>query len=243
MIRLEKLKKRELPSHVALILDGNGRWAKRRGRNRQYGHRQGALNVKTIAIEANRIGIEVLSVYAFSTENWKRPQKEIDFLMKMPKSFEEESSDDVHDSDIRIVFSGRRDRIDHYNRGLMEKLEERTKENGGMILNICFDYGSRDEIVNVVKRVAKKVKKGSLSIDAIDESTVEEHLYTKGLPSVDLMIRTSGEQRLSNDLLWQNAYAEFWFTKRPWPAFKEKHLRKAVYDYQNRNRRFGGLKG
>lgn len=243
MISKEKLKSKPLPSHIAIILDGNGRWAKRRGRSRSYGHRQGALNIKHVALEANEIGINVLSIFAFSTENWKRSQKEIDFLMELPKQFEEETSKELDNSDVKIVFTGRKDRLSHYNRGLIEKMTDKTKDNSGVILNICFDYGSQDEIVATTKTLAKQVKNNEIRLDEIDESLFEKALYTKTLPPVDLMIRTSGEQRLSNFLLWQNAYAELYFTKTPWPAFKQKDLRKAIGDYQNRNRRFGGIKG
>ncbi len=243
MIQFNKIRMDNIPQHIAVILDGNGRWAKRRGRSRTYGHQQGALNVKTIALAAQDIGVKVLSVYAFSTENWKRPQKEIDFLMKLPKSFQEESSEELHDYNVRIVFSGRRDRINDENLEIMKTLETKTKDNDGLILNVCFDYGGQDELTHATKMIAKAVQAGELKLDAINEQTITEHLYTKGLPSVDLMIRTSGEKRLSNYLIWQNAYAEFYFTKTPWPAFKAKQLRKAILDYQNRSRRFGGLKG
>ncbi len=243
MKSLDKIKSKALPSHIAIILDGNGRWAKRRGRSRSYGHRQGALNVKTVALEANALGIKVMSIFAFSTENWKRPQKEIDFLMEMPAQFEEETSHALDDEDIKIVFSGRKDRLSNANRGLIEKISEKTQSNKGLILNVCFDYGSHDEIVETTKSIASNVQNGSLTIKDIDETLFENHLYTTPLPPVDLLIRTSGEQRLSNYLLWQSAYAELYFTKTPWPAFKEKALRKAIVDFQKRQRRFGGLKG
>jgi len=243
MKSIEKIKSKTLPSHIAIILDGNGRWAKRRGRSRSYGHRQGALNIKTVALEANELGIKVMSIFAFSTENWKRPQKEIDFLMEMPAQFEEETSHELDDSDIKIVFSGRKDRLSNANRGLIEKITDKTKDNKGLVLNVCFDYGSHDEIIETTKKIAAKAQKETLNIKDIDASTIEDHLYTSPLPAVDLLIRTSGEQRLSNYLLWQSAYAELYFTKTPWPAFKQKALRKAIIDFQKRHRRFGGIKG
>ncbi len=249
MIKQETLKKQPIPTHIAFILDGNGRWAKRLGRTRAYGHMRGAMNVRTIAKEAKSLGVEVMSVYAFSTENWKRPQKEIDTLMDIPKRFEKEYESDNEEfkqkyfaDEVRIVFTGRRDRLDTYNLGLMKKVEDATKDNEGLILNICVDYGAKDELIHVAKTVAKKVKQNTLSLDSIDESTLEKHLYTHPLPPVDFLIRTSGEQRLSNYLLWQNAYAEFLFTKKHWPAFSKSDLRRAIRNYQKRNRKFGGLK-
>ncbi len=243
MKRHEKIKQKQLPEHIAIILDGNGRWAKKRGRSRSYGHRRGALNLKTIALEADSLGIKFMSVYAFSTENWKRPKQEIDYLMKLPKSFEDEYDGEFKIENIRVRFSGRRDRLNEDNRKLMEKIERKTAKNKGMVLNICFDYGSRYEITEAVKKIASEYKKGDLRLKDIDETVVDQHLYTTGLPPVDLLIRTSGEQRLSNFLLWQNAYAEFYFAKVHWPAFNEKQLQKAIMDYQKRNRKFGGLKG
>ncbi len=248
MDKLEKLKHKSIPKHVAIILDGNGRWAKRRGQPRTYGHYQGALNVKRVAELCQRLGVEVLSLYAFSTENWKRPQKEIDFLMSLPDKIkadysEEELQEKVQMKDVRMRFSGRRDRIGKRNKALMEELEEKTKTNQSLTLNLCVDYGSKDEMTEAVKQLAKKVQNHELNPEAITSETIENHLYTKDLPNVDLLIRTSGEQRLSNYLLWQNAYAEFYFTKTHWPAFRKKAFIKAIESYQKRNRKFGGLKG
>ncbi len=249
MIKRDKVLKRDVPKHIAFILDGNGRWARRRGRSRAHGHERGAMNIRSIAIEAKELGVEVMSVYAFSTENWKRPQKEVDMLMDLPKRYEKEYDQDNEAfkkkylaDDVRIIFTGRRDRLDNYNLGLMKRIEDATKENEGFTLNICVDYGSKDELVNAAKSMAKKVANKSLSVNAIDEETMASHLYTHPLPPVDLLIRTSGEQRLSNFLLWQNAYAEFYFTKTHWPAFSQKELRKAIVDFQKRNRKYGGLK-
>ena len=231
-----------MPRHVAIILDGNGRWAKRRGRPRTYGHEKGALNIKTVAMEAHRLGIEVLSVYAFSTENWKRPESETGFLMKLPKRFEESYRDDFKEADIRVVFSGRRDRIGEDNRKFMEESEEKTKDREGMVVNICFDYGGRTEITEATRTIARQVKSGEIPVDSITEETVDDHLYHPELPPVDLLIRTSGAQRLSNYMLWEASYAELYFTKTHWPAFNEKKLQKAIDDYQKRDRKFGGLK-
>ncbi len=242
MKRRDKVIQNSLPRHVAIILDGNGRWAKRRRKPRTYGHKFGALNVKNIAFEAHELGIEVLSVYAFSTENWKRPKAEIDYLMSLPDLFKEEYKDEIKHDHIRVVFSGRRDRVGEENRKYMEEVEEKTKDRDGLILNVCLDYGSRYELTEAAKSIAEKVRKGDIEPEQIDEETVDNHLYTAGLPPVDLMIRTSGEQRLSNFLLWQNSYAEFYFTKTHWPAFSIRRFHKALRNYQLRDRKFGGLK-
>ncbi len=242
MPRRQRLINGTLPRHVALIMDGNGRWARRRGKDRAYGHRKGAENIRAIATEANALGIEVLSVYAFSTENWKRPKDEIDLLMRLPTEFEEQFRGDFEESGIRVRFSGRRDRIGERNAEFMREVEQKTEDREGLILNICFDYGSRDELVRASSKLAEKVRSGELSLDAIEERHLEEGLYTAGLPPVDLLIRTSGEQRLSNFLLWQVAYAEFYFTRTPWPAFRPHRFRRALANFQKRNRKFGGLK-
>lgn len=237
----DKVLKNKIPRHIAIIMDGNGRWAKKRGRGRSYGHEQGALNIKNIALEANELGIEVLSVYAFSTENWKRPKNEIDFLMQLPKRFENKYKDDFKDKDIRVVFSGRRDRIGNDNKTFMEETEEKTKDRKGLTLNICFDYGGQSEMLYTMQSIAREVEKGTLDVLDITHATLEKHLYHPELPTVDLMIRTSGAKRISNFMLWQLSYAEFYFTNTHWPAFKEKQLHKALLDFQQRDRKFGGL--
>jgi len=244
MLTEAKLKQKQIPRHVAIILDGNGRWAKKRMMPRSYGHEQGALNVKRVAELCKALGVEVLSVYGFSTENWQRPKDEVDFLMDLPKRFQERYDEDTLEEkvkmhDIKVVFSGRRDRFNDYNRQLINEIETKTKDQTAFTLNVCVDYGSQHEIITAAKGVAKDVQAGALELDQIDESRFETYLYTKDLPPVDLLIRTSGEQRLSNYLLWQNAYAEFYFTKTHWPAFRKKALYKAIKAYQNRNRKFG----
>lgn len=231
-----------IPRHIAIILDGNGRWAKKRGLPRTLGHKKGTENLKDIALECQKLGIKALSVYAFSTENWKRPKAEIDYLMQLPNAFEEEYKGNFKEHDIRVIFSGRRDRFNEKVTELIKRVEEKTKERKGMILNICFDYGSQTEILEAVKEISKKYKKGDIKLDDIDASLMDEHLYTKELPPLDLLIRTSGEQRISNYLLWQLAYSELYFPKVPWPAFNRKELLKAMDSFQKRNRRFGGLK-
>ena len=239
---LDKILDKGVPSHIAIILDGNGRWAKKRHLPRTLGHKQGSANLKTIALECNSLGIKALSVYAFSTENWSRPKEEIDYLMKLPKAFTEEYKGQFKENDIRVIFPGRRDRVNKENLDLILDIEEKTKERKGMILNICFDYGSQTELVEAVKSIGKELGKGSIKVDDITAELITSNLYTKDLPPLDLMIRTSGEQRLSNFLLWQLAYSELYFTKKHWPAFNKKELYKALDDFQSRNRKYGGLK-
>jgi undecaprenyl diphosphate synthase len=238
----EQLLEGYIPKHIAIIMDGNGRWAKKRRMPRTYGHKKGSENLKTIAIACHDLGIKALSVYAFSTENWNRPKEEIDYLMNLPSEFEETFKGQFEEHDIRVMFSGRRDRFNQTIQDLIERVEEKTKDRQGMILNICFDYGGQFELTEALKQIAQEVKNDDLTIKDITEDTIANHLYTKDLPPLDLMIRTSGEQRISNFLLWQIAYAEFIFTKTYWPAFNEKQLYKAIKAFQKRTRRFGGLK-
>jgi undecaprenyl diphosphate synthase len=224
-------------------MDGNGRWAKRRGMPRTFGHKKGTENLKDIAIACQDLGIKALSVYAFSTENWKRPKAEIDYLMDLPSTFEEQFKGKFEERDIRVIFSGRRDRFPDKVQELIQRVEEKTKDRKAMILNICFDYGSYTEILDAVKEISTEFKNGKIKLDDIDESLMKNHLYTKELPDLDLLIRTSGEERISNFLLWQLAYSELYFPKVHWPAFNRKQLLKALNNFQKRNRRFGGLKG
>ncbi len=232
-----------IPKHIAIIMDGNGRWAKRRGMPRTFGHKKGTENLKDIAIACQDLGIKALSVYAFSTENWKRPKDEIDYLMDLPSTFEEQFKGKFEERDIRVIFSGRRDRFPSKVQELIQRVEEKTKDRKAMILNICFDYGSYTEILDAVKEISIEFKNGEIKLDDIDESLMKNHLYTKELPDLDLLIRTSGEERISNFLLWQLAYSELYFPKVHWPAFNRKQLLKALDNFQKRNRRFGGLKG
>lgn len=231
-----------IPQHLAIIMDGNGRWAKKRGLPRTIGHKKGSENLKNMAIVCNELGVKALSVYAFSTENWKRPKDEIDYLMALPKEFEETFKGKFKEHDIRVIFSGRKDRFPKDVQELIKRVEEKTKDRIGLILNICFDYGSYTEILEAVKAISEKYKKGDINIDDINEELMTNHLYTKELPKLDLLIRTSGEERISNFLLWQLAYSELYFAKKHWPAFNKRELLKALDDFQKRNRRFGGLK-
>lgn len=222
-----------IPNHVAIILDGNGRWAKKRGMPRTYGHYQGGLNIGKVATIADEIGIKVLTVYAFSTENWKRPQAEVDYLMTTPIKEFGKFKDKIYNSNIVVKHVGRRAELSKELLELIDEVELNTKDHKGLILQIAFNYGSYDEILNAINAL----KDSKTDITASD---LESHFYVK--QPVDLMIRTSGEQRLSNYLLWQNAYAELYFTKTHWPAFNKKALIKAIRHYQKRDRRFGGLK-
>lgn len=231
-----------IPSHIAIILDGNGRWAQKNNFIRTIGHKKGAENLKNIAIICNEMGIKALSVYAFSTENWNRPTDEVDYLMKLPREFEETYKGQFKEKDIKVMFSGRRDRFSKANIELINKIEEKTKDRKGLILNVCFDYGSHTEIIEAIKQISEKYKNNEITIDDIDVKMIDNHLYTKDLPPLDLLIRTSGELRISNYLLWQLAYSELYFTKKLWPEFNRKELFKAIDDFQKRNRRFGGIK-
>jgi undecaprenyl diphosphate synthase len=239
----EKVLSRYIPQHIAIIMDGNGRWAKKRRMPRTFGHKKGSENLKDVAIYCNELGIKALSVYAFSTENWKRPQAEVDYLMNLPKEFEELFRGQFEEHDIRVMFSGRRDRFPEHVTELMNRVEEKTKARKGLVLNICFDYGSHTEMLQASQSISEDVKNGTLNVKDIDEVAVSSRLYTKDLPPLDLLIRTSGERRISNFLLWQLAYSELYFAKVHWPAFNQRQLLKAIDDFQSRNRRFGGLKG
>lgn len=229
------------PQHIAIIMDGNGRWAKKQGKPRTAGHYKGSENVRDIAIAANDLGVKVLTLYAFSTENWSRPDDEVNYLMKLPSVFFEAYLKELMKNNIRIAFIGEMDKFPTETRKVMENAIEKTKENTGLILNFALNYGSRREITLAVQKIASEVKEGNLEVFDINEQVIENHLMTADYPAIDLMIRTSGECRLSNFLLWQLAYAEFYFTEVSWPEFTKEELVKALDIYANRHRRFGGL--
>ena len=229
------------PQHIAIIMDGNGRWAKKQGKPRTAGHYKGSENVRDIAIAANDLGVKVLTLYAFSTENWSRPEDEVNYLMKLPSVFFEAYLKELMKNNIRIAFIGEMDKFPAETRKVMENAIEKTKENTGLILNFALNYGSRREITLAVQKIANEVKEGTLEVNDINEQVIENHLMTADYPAIDLMIRTSGECRLSNFLLWQLAYAEFYFTEVSWPEFTKEELVKALDIYANRHRRFGGL--
>ena len=228
-----------IPNHVAIILDGNRRWAKKRGMKPQEGHYKGFTNLENLADYVFSKGVKVLSVYAFSTENFSRAKDEVDYLMDLfavafKKYFETQNK-----KNVKIVFSGRREPLPEKVLKMIDEVTEKTKDNTGPIFNICVNYGGRPEIVDTTKKICEMVKNGEISIDDIDEDLFTKNLY-QDLPAIDLMIRTSGELRLSNFLLWQNAYAEFYFPEIEFPGFDEKEFDKALEVFDKRNRRFGG---
>ena len=230
-----------VPRHVAIILDGNGRWAKSKGMPRNYGHTVGAKNVETICKAANDLGIEYLTLYAFSTENWKRPESEVQALMTLLESYLKNCVKTAEKNNMRVRVIGDKTGLTEKFQERIAQLEELSAVNTGLNLTIAINYGSRDEMIRGIKKLVSDVQNQNLSLDDINEEMFGDYLDTKGLPEPDLMIRTSGEQRLSNYLLWQLAYSEFYFTEVPWPDFDEKELTKAVDAYENRNRRFGKL--
>ena len=231
-----------MPQHVAIILDGNGRWAKAKGMPRNYGHAQGSKNVERICEEAWRMGIKYLTVYAFSTENWNRPQDEVDALMKLLRNYMKTCLKTAEKNDMKIRVIGDKTKLDDDIRTRIAELEEATKNNGGLNFQIAINYGSRDEITRAVRNLAKDCAEGKVNADEINEQVIESYLDTHDIPDPDLLIRTSGEQRLSNYLLWQLAYTEFYFTDVPWPDFSKEELLKAVEQYNKRDRRYGGAK-
>jgi len=226
-------------NHLAIILDGNGRWAKAKGMPRIKGHYEGGKRVKEVAIAASLKGIQRMTVYAFSTENWKRPIEEVDYIFKLPKIFLDAYLKDLMKYQIKIEYIGNFEDIPKNAQKSIGDCLEKTKDNTGMVLCFALNYGSRDEITRASKILAKDVKEGKVEIDSIDENLFASYLYEP--MDVDLVIRTSGEKRLSNFLLWQVAYSEFYFTDVMWPDFDEKQLELALEDYQNRDRRYGGI--
>lgn len=230
-----------IPQHVAIILDGNGRWAKKRNMPRTYGHKVGAENVETICREAWDIGIKYLTVYAFSTENWSRPADEVSTLMKLFGSYIKSTFKTAPKNNMRVRFLGNLSGFSPKLRKSMKELEDFTGNLTGLSLQICANYGSRDEIRRAVRDIAQKVKNGEVEPSAITEDMISSSLDTKDIPDPDLLIRTSGEQRLSNYLLWQMAYTEFYFTDVAWPDFDRAELIRACQEYAQRNRRYGGI--
>ena len=231
-----------IPQHVALILDGNGRWAKKRGLPRTVGHKQGCVTVEQTVEDAARLGIRYLTVYGFSTENWKRPKEEVDYLMSLLLDYLRNAEKTLSGENVVIRVIGSRKGLSEEICRQIIKTENFTKNNTGIVMNIALNYGGREEIVNAVKNICKDVKDGKQNIEDIDDEVFSSYLYTANQPDVDLLIRTSGEQRLSNYLPWQLAYTEFYFTPVPWPDFTKEELIKAVEAYNHRDRRYGGLK-
>ena len=232
----------KMPQHVAIILDGNGRWAKSKGMPRNYGHTVGAKNVETVCQAADELGIKYLTLYAFSTENWNRPQSEVDALMRLLESYLKNCIKTAEKNHMRVRVIGDKTRLGAAFQEKIAKLEEASASNTGLNLTIAINYGSRDEMMRAMRQMMEDYKAGSISMDMVDEKLFSVYLDTKDIPDPDLLIRTSGEQRLSNYLLWQLAYSEFYFTDVPWPDFHKKELELAIEAYNKRDRRYGGLK-
>ncbi|NGQ94042.1 isoprenyl transferase [Brevibacillus sp. SYP-B805] len=231
----------DIPVHVAVIMDGNGRWAKMRNLPRIAGHRAGMKAVKEIVKAADAIGVKYMTMYAFSTENWKRPQEEVDFLMKLPQEFLSTELDELIERNVCLKMLGSKDELPSHTLEALEIAEEKTKGNTGLQLNFALNYGSRKEMIHAMQELARKVQAGELQPEEIDEAAVARHLYTRDIPEPDLMIRTSGEIRLSNFMLWQLAYTELWFTDVLWPDFTKEHFYQAIAEYQGRGRRYGAV--
>lgn len=229
-----------LPDHIALFMDGNGRWARRRGLPRSAGHRAGANAIKKLVEDCDKIGLRYLTAYTFSTENWKRSDEEIANIMSLIREFLNYTEKQLRNSNVRVKFIGLRSRLDPDIIEKIEKTEKSTQDKTGLTFILALDYGSRNEITVAVREIARKCLSGELNPDAIDENTISNHLFTQGIPDPDLIIRSSGEKRLSNYLLWQASYSELWFSDVLWPDFRLRHLLKAVKEYNHRSRRFGG---
>jgi len=235
----ETINKNNLPKHLAIIMDGNGRWAKQQGLLRALGHESGTKSVKVIIEASAKLGIEFLTLYAFSTENWNRPKLEVETLMKVLINSLKKELLTLQKNNIKLNAIGNLERLPKSAQKQLLDVIDKTKNNTQMTLTLALSYGSREELVAAVRNICSKVKNNIISIDAIDDSIINEHLYTQNLPDVDLLIRTSGEHRVSNFLLWQIAYSELYFTDILWPDFKEQDLYEAIISYQKRERRFG----
>ena len=236
---LETINKNNLPKHLAIIMDGNGRWAKQQGLLRALGHESGTKSVKVIIEASAALGIEFLTLYAFSTENWNRPKLEVETLMKVLINSLKKELVTLQKNNIKLNAIGNLEKLPKSAQKELLDVIDKTKDNTQMTLTLALSYGSREELVSAVKNICSKVKNNIISIDTIDDSIINEHLYTQNLPDVDLLIRTSGEHRISNFLLWQIAYSELYFTDILWPDFKEQDLYEAIISYQKRERRFG----
>lgn len=233
------MEQENLPKHIAIIMDGNRRWAREKGMPVSFGHKEGAKTLEKIVRYANKIGIKYITVYAFSTENWKRTTEEVSTLMKLFQSYLDDYSKRADSENIRVKIIGSRDGLSEKMKDSIEKCMERTQNNTGITFNIALNYGGRDELIRAVKSIAEQVKENQINIDEITEETISNNLYTKEQPDPDLLIRTSGELRLSNFLPWQLVYSEFLFLDKYWPDFSEKDLDEAIEVYQKRNRKFG----
>ncbi|UVI32532.1 isoprenyl transferase [Paenibacillus spongiae] len=230
-----------IPQHIAIIMDGNGRWAKSRGLPRIAGHHTGMKAVKRITMAADRLGVKCLTLYAFSTENWKRPKAEVEFLMKLPQEFLSIELNELVEKNVQVRMMGHKEGLPPHTLEAVEEAIRQTAGNTGLVLNFALNYGSRKEMIEAVKQIAESVREGQMDLEQIDDTAFSEKLLSSGLPDPDLLIRTSGELRLSNFMLWQLAYSEMWFTDVYWPEFTEEHFHEAVREYQRRARRYGGL--
>ncbi|WP_059105197.1 isoprenyl transferase [Shouchella shacheensis] len=230
-----------IPKHVAIIMDGNGRWAKERGLPRVAGHREGMKVVNKIVRTANALGVEFLTLYAFSTENWKRPKTEVDFLLRLPERYLKSELPTLISENVQVRLMGQPEGLPSYTLRAVEEAVEKTKHNTGLVLNFALNYGSRYEMAEAMRAIARKVKQGELSVEEVDEDLIGTYLMSGAMRDPDLLIRTSGEIRLSNFMLWQLAYSEFWFTDVLWPDFEAAHFHEAVSVYQQRGRRYGGI--
>lgn len=236
---IEKNDKREVPQHIAIIMDGNGRWAEGQSLPRTQGHIQGAKRVEEIIDVSRELGVKVITLFTFSTENWDRPENEIALIMNILTAVLERKLQKLKNDNIKLKTIGRTDRTPEPLRTTLKRVIEETKNNTGLIVNLAFNYGARVEIVDAVQSIAQNVCEGQLSVEDITEATISDALYTKGLPDPDLLIRTSGEQRISNFLLWQLSYAELYFTDKLWPDFSGEEYKSAIISYQTRDRRYG----
>ena len=239
--KIEEKKLEKIPTHVAIIMDGNGRWAKKRNMPRVKGHYEGMQTVKKITKYASKLGIKYLTLYAFSTENWARPKEEVNYLMDLPEKMFTSFMPELMENNVKVEVIGVVEKLPENTRKAVEDAIEQTKNNTGLKLIFALNYGSKDEIVTAVKRIAQGAANNESKVEEIDEQLISDNLFTKDTPDPDLLIRTSGEQRISNFLLWQIAYSEFIFTKVAWPDFVEEEFYKALLEYQSRDRRFGGL--
>lgn len=236
-----KIDMTKIPKHIAIIMDGNGRWAKQRNLPRSMGHKAGVETIREIVKECSSIGVKYLTLYAFSTENWKRPEEEVNSLMNLLVLYLKNEFAELNKNNVVINSIGNISKLPDVCRNELNNAYEKTKKNTGLILNLALNYGGRDEIVNAFRKINAEIIRGSLSVDDINEELLSRYMYTSGMPDPDLIIRPSGEQRLSNFLLWQCAYSEFWYSNINWPDFRKKDLHMAIYDYQNRDRRFGSV--
>ncbi|MCT2343993.1 isoprenyl transferase [Niallia taxi] len=239
--QISNVKQQKIPEHVAIIMDGNGRWAKKRKLPRIAGHHEGMKCVKRITKMADELGIKVLTLYAFSTENWKRPKTEVDYIMSLPEQFLSTFLPELMEKNVRVTAIGYTEKLPEHTLKALDNAVEKTKNNTGLNLNFALNYGSRSEILQAVSNIVKDSQTGELDANGITEEVFSSYLMTDGLNDPDLLIRTSGEIRISNFMLWQLAYTELWFTDVLWPDFKEEHLIEAIEVFQNRQRRFGGV--